>query len=429
VNLDQLAPKLIELDSGLKLIVIELPNLHRVVIDTHLRVGSRFETEANNGISHFLEHVMYRGTPSQPSAQELAVAFERLGGMLVATTATDSGSLTISTPPENRRAVLDLYAEVFQEPVLGGIEIERGIVREEILEGLDDDGQPIDPDNLIRAMVFRDHSLGLPITGTMDHLMRFDRSSLLAHHRRHYTGCNAVLGIAGPISADDVADDVERAFRKLERGLAPVLVAPPEQMDLRFAFVKHRASQTALRVAFRAPGVENSDEAAVDLLLRMIDDGMSTRLYRQVCDDKGLCYDVSAGYEAYQDSGVLEFRAESAHERTAAVLGEIFDIVTRLRDEGPEPAELQKAKQRHFWQLREMLDSPEALTSYFAMNELSGVVRSPLERQAELEALDERAVMDAAGRLFQRKNLSVVGVGMLARKEQEPLRRLVEQFS
>src|SRR5262245_33820831 len=106
-----------------------MPHVHRSVFEAQIRVGSRFESPPENGISHFLEHMLYRCTPRFPAAHEQAVAFEALGGTLLAATAKDYGSLQIAIPPERFLDVLPLLGEVYQEPLMSGIEIERGIVR------------------------------------------------------------------------------------------------------------------------------------------------------------------------------------------------------------------------------------------------------------------------------------------------------------
>jgi predicted Zn-dependent peptidase len=427
-ELDALNPQIDRLPNGLGVIVIELPALHRVVIDTYLRAGSRYETAQTNGLCHFLEHMLYRGAPSHPSAQRLALAFESLGGMLLAATATDSGSLSTSSPPENFAAALDLYAEVFQHPVLDGIEIEKNIVRQEILEGLDEQGRSIDPDNLIRALAFPDHPLGSPITGTMTQLDRFDREMLRSHHARHYTASNAVMAVAGPVNRARVLDQIADAFAHLPVGTPLASDPPAPAAGPLFSHVKDSGSQVTLRVAFRSPGVHSEDEPATEALLRLIDDGMSTRLYRGICDDKGLCYEVSAGYEAYDDCGLFEVRAETSPERAQAVLTEILGIAQTLRQFGPEPAELHKAQRRHHWQVREMLDSPDALTSYFALGALHGVPRSLRARHAQLAGLDCASVAAAATRVFRPENLSAVVVGSLSRKQRSALEHLVRSF-
>jgi predicted Zn-dependent peptidase len=174
--------------------------------------------------------------------------------------------------------------------------------------------------------------------------------------------------------------------------------------------------------------LHSEDEPAVDLILRLIDDGMSTELYRRVCDNLGLCYDVSAGYEAYGDCGLFEFRAETTPDRIASVLKEILGIASDLGKRGPSAEALRKAQQRHLWQLYEMLDSPESLTNYFALGTLHQVERSPVARQAQLAQFDVAAIAAAASRLFQPQHLSVVAVGSLSRREQEAVAKQVADF-
>src|SRR5262245_11577036 len=174
------------LGNGLKLVLVPQPAVHRAVASLYLRVGSRFETAEDNGISHFLEHMVFRGTPSLPSAHDQALAFERLGATLYAATHVDHGVMTVSVPPANLDRVLALLGEVAVAPRFTDIEVERGIVREEILEDLDDEGRDIDADNLARALIYEHHPLGFTITGGLETLSRFDERMLRAHHGRHY---------------------------------------------------------------------------------------------------------------------------------------------------------------------------------------------------------------------------------------------------
>ncbi len=417
------------LPSGLTTVVVPMPGVHRVVLDAHLRVGPRFESREHNGISHFLEHMLYRGTPRHPSAHAQALAFERLGGTLVAATYIDHMSMAISVPPENLDAVLPLFAEVYREPIFDGIEIEKGIVREEILEGLDDEGNDVDADVLVRALVFSGHPLGFPITGNIDRLDSFDLALLRQHHHAHYHGRGTVLAVAGPVDADRVLGQIDRCFKDLGAGATPHATAPSEQKAALFSFVPHSASsQTALRVAFRAPGENDADEPAIELLLRTLDDGMSTRLYHRICDARGLCYDVSAGYEAYSDSGLVDVAAETSHERATQVLEELFDVLEELREDGPSEEELARAKQRFGWQLTEMLDDPGEAADFYALGQLTGVARTPAERLEQLEAVTREHVRAAAQRVFRRHNLGVVAVGVLPRRTQDALERRTREF-
>lgn len=429
MDLSELNPIRSVLPNGLRLLAIPMPHVHRAVFEAQLRIGSRFETEAENGISHFLEHMLYRGTPRFPSAHDQALAFEALGGTLFAATAKDYGSLQIALPPERFAEVLPLLAEVYREPVMSGIEIERGIVREEILETLDESGNLIDADDLLGSVAFSEHPLGQPITGSPEQIAEFDPARLRQHHARFYVGSNTALVVAGRIDPDAVLRALERLFGELPRGERPFGVAPREQRSPAFKFVAHAASQTALRVGFRAPSFRDAREPATELLVRILDDGLSTRLYEHICDRRGLCYDVAATYEAYEDAGLLDLAAESANERALMVLQELLAVVTRLRDEGPSAAELEKAKRRHGWQLSMMLDNPEEVASHFGMTELAGTGQRPADRREELENVTRDDVIDAARRMFVPSGLNVVAVGAQPKKNREKLRQLTLDFA
>ena len=418
----------VELPNGVVAIAVRLPHVHRTVIDAQIRVGSRFEDAADNGLSHFLEHMLYRGTPRHPSAHRQALAFERLGGTLDAATAVDHGSMQLSVPPANFATALELFSEVYQQPVFADLEIEQDIVREEILEGLDDHGRNIDADNLIRELCFDQHPLGRPITGTIEHVDGFDRDRLRRHHEQHYTGAGTVLTVCGPIEPTGVLAAVQRCFEGLPRGQRPGTAPPGAQERPRFRYVRHANSQTALRLGFRAAAEHDALEPATELLLRLLDDGMATRLYHRICDERGLCYDVSAAYEAYADAGLFEIAAESAHDRVPELLDELLAMVRDLRDNGPALDELDKAKARFGWQAEEMLDDPASLAEFFSIGQLTGVGRTPAERLEQLLAVDAAEVHGAARALFRAETLSVVAVGTLPARVQAKLQRAIEAF-
>lgn len=427
-EIEALSPISLELANGLRALVIHMPHSHRQVLHAQITVGSRFEQPKENGISHFLEHMLYRGTAAQPSAHALSLAFERCGGTLMASTATDTGDLAIAVPPANFDAVLAQFAEVFRGPLFSSLEIERGIVTEEILEGLDDHGACVDANDLIRALVFDGHPLGMPITGTLDQLRSFDEAQLRQHHQRFYTGVGTVLAVAGPLTAEQVLPAIERAFSPVARGVLPQAQPPADQNGRRFRYVAHKSSQTQLRVAFRAPSLHDPDEAAVEVLMRLMDDGMSTRLYHRLCDEKGLCYDVAGNYESYADAGLLELSAETGHERAAQVLEELLAVIRDLRDVGPTEDELVRVKQRFRWQLDLLLDSVADAAQFFATEAQNGTLRSPLARLSTIESLTLPQIVAAARRWFVPANLSVVAVGLMAKAQLRALEKQVARF-
>ncbi|HVU05166.1 MAG TPA: pitrilysin family protein, partial [Polyangiaceae bacterium] len=422
------SPTTVTLRNGLRATALRLPALHRVSVFCLVRVGSRYETEADSGISHLLEHMLYRGIPGHETAHEQALAFEALGGTLVATTGHDVGTLGISCPAENFEKTLGLLGRVFREPSLRGLAVEKRIVREEILEDLDEDGTLVDDYDLLRATAFSGHPLGLPVTGTIAHVDRLGEKQLRRHHDAHYVGAGTVVAVAGPVDEDVALRAVERTFGKVPRGEAIPFLPPPPPTGPSFHYVETASSQTALRVGFRGAGSADAMEPATELVLRLLDDGNSTRLYTRLCDERGLAYDVTADHETTEDAGLLHVGCGSAHSEAPTVLSEIFDVVRSLRDDGPSRSELDKAKARHRWGLDELLDSAEDVAALLAELTLRGRTNSIAERRARFDAVGRRDVRAAAERLFMRENLSVVAVGRRSPRARAALSRLVRAF-
>jgi predicted Zn-dependent peptidase len=401
------------LANGLRVVVAPLPRLHRAHVALWARVGSRFEAPEENGISHFLEHMIYRGTRRVPSAHAVNLAFERLGGTLYASTQVDHGIFSLTLPPESLDEASALFGEVLAQPAFRDIEIERGIVLEEILEDLDDEGRQVDADNLSRALIYRDHPLGFTITGSEAHVRSFDEPQLRRWHERHYTAGNAVLAFAGAVELDAAMRMAERDFGKLPRGTRATAPAPEHaQKKPRLQVVENVSSQTELRVCLRAFAETHPLRPALDVLMRLIDDGMSTRLYHRLCDARGLCYDVSAAYDGYEDDGVLDVAAGVQHKRAALVTREILAMLEEIAREGPTSEELDKARRRIGWDARALADSAEETAAFHAAGLLFERFATPDEHVAELSRVEAADVREAARAMARPERLNVVAVGL-----------------
>jgi predicted Zn-dependent peptidase len=408
------------LGNGLRVVVAPLPQLHRVHVALWARVGSRFETREENGISHFLEHMIYRGTHRVPSAHAVNVAFERLGGSLFASTQVDHGIFSLTLPPESLDDASGLFGEVVSQPAFLDIDIERGIVLEEILEDLDDEGRQVDADNLSRELIYRDHPLGFTITGSESHVRSFDEAALRAWHARHYTTSNTVLVFAGPVDPDRAFRLAERDFGALPRGARTTSESPRHaQRRARFQIVDNVSSQTELRVCFRAFAEGHPLRPALDVLMRVVDDGMSTRLYHRLCDARGLCYDVSAAYDCYEDDGIVDVAAGVQHKRAAAVTREVLTMFEELAREGPTAEELEKARRRIAWDASALSDSAEETGAFYAAGVLFDRFLTPDEHVAELVAVRAEDVREAARELARPERLNVVAVGLVGADEGE----------
>lgn len=423
---EHLAHSELVLDNGLRLIAIAQPHLHRVQIAMHVRVGSRFETKKLNGISHFLEHMLYRGTEELGSAHAVNHAFESLGGVLFASTQVDHGIMSLALPPESMDAALPHFANVLTSPVFRDIEVEKGIVCEEILEDLDDEGRQVDADNLSRELVYGTHPLGFTITGTTKTVKGFTVPELRKHHARHYTAPASVVAIAGPIDPRYALDRLREHFDAFPQGEPVAAEAPPfNTRTPRFLYVENVSSQTELRICYRAFAESDPRRRPTEMLLRILDDGMSTRLYHRICDAQGLCYDVHAGYDGYEDDGLVELGAGVQHARASKVASEMIRIMKDLAEHGPTTQELEKARRRLGWELTSLLDSPEDIAGHYADSLLFNRFQTLADRYRSLVDVTAEDIREVAQEIIEPRRLHVVAVGLLERDEKKRLRDVV----
>jgi predicted Zn-dependent peptidase len=416
-----------QLANGLPTLLLRAPGT-RAHLALYSRVGSRFETLANNGISHFLEHMLYRGTPSLANAHAVNLAFEKRGGSLYAATQVDYGVFSVTTPRETLHEVTGVLADVLTRPAFRDIDVERNIVVEEILEDLDDEGNDVDADNASRKLIYPNHPLGFTITGTEAQVRAFALDALHAHHRAHYTAANSVLVLAGDFDPQ-IAKTWTHAFGAIPSGSKVLSAAPEHAQDApRFALIPNASSQIELRVSFRAIAESAPERAAMELLVRILDDGMSTRLYQRICDEQGLCYDVSANYDGYEDDGILDFAASVHADRCHRVVLELLKLMRELATTGPSEEELCDAKQRAFWNLRSLADMPEDLANYYATGLLFGRLQSPDAHYRRLAEVTRDDVIALSIMLCAPSRLNVVLVGGLSGKERSKIEKSVRDF-
>ncbi|MGO9711335.1 MAG: M16 family metallopeptidase [Polyangiaceae bacterium] len=255
----------------------------------------------------------------------------------------------------------------------------------------------------------------------------FTEEMCRTHHVKHYVAQNGVLAFSGAIDADRAMEIAARDFGALPAGTLTRGESPVHtQKKPRLRIVENVSSQTELRVCLRAMGENAPERPAIEMLMRLVDDGMSTRLYHRVCDDKGLCYDVSAGYDGYEDDGVIDFAAGVQHQRVAVVTKEILAMLEEIAEKGPEDEELAKAKRRHAWDLTALVDSAEDVAGFYAGGLLFDRFEDVDQRRESLARVTKDDVRDVARQIARPERLNVVAVGLLENGEDRKLTEVVK---
>lgn len=415
----------VTLDNGLRVVVSPLGHLHTVSVGLFVAAGSRHEDDRTNGLSHMLEHMLFRGTANHPSAYALNLAIERLGGTLYGATHADFTTYQVDVPPANVEPVLRLFVEILTAPLFRDLDVEKRVLREEILEDLDEDGNDVDADNVVRQLLFSPHPLGFKITGSLDNVQGFTPQDLRAHLQRLYGARNMVLCVAGAVD-EGIVEPIRRAFEPLPPGEVARTEAPASVGAAdRFAAVYDDGSQTDVRLSYPAPGLHDPTYPTIQILSRILDDGMSSRLHRRVCDERGLAYEAFASLETYEDCGVFDLGASVEHEKTPEVLEALLELTAELTREPVGPDELAKARQRYLWDLEAMLDDADSVASFYGTNVLFGLPDTLESTATAIASVTAEQVRAAARAIFVPERAHVACVGVLERARIPETRRLL----
>ncbi|MBJ6761991.1 insulinase family protein [Myxococcaceae bacterium JPH2] len=400
------------LPSGLRVVTVETPHLHTALLAVYVRTGSRHELLANNGVSHYLEHLFFRGSANWPDTVRMNAAVEEVGGNLNGVTTRDHGYYYTPLHPDHLRVGMDILGDMLTRPRLTDMEVERQIILEEMLDEVDEKGRDIDLDNLAKRALFGNHPLALKIAGTRESVTALTHAQVLEHFARHYVAGNLVITAAGRVKHTEVMELAERAFAHLPRGPATTEEAPPDTpRGPTFHFVAHDEAQTEFRLNFRTVPEQHDDYAALQILRRLLDDGLSSRLPFEIVEKRGLAYSVNAALDTYHDAGLLEIEAASAPEKASLVVAEAFRVLGALCDQEVGEEELRRAKRRHRMLLEFSQDSPGELAGWFGGTELFRPPETFNHRADLVDSQSAAHVREVARRYFARENLTVVAVG------------------
>ena len=417
------------LPNGLRLITVELPHLHTASIVMYAKVGSRYESARDNGLSHFLEHMLFRGTERLPDAYRLNHAIEAIGGTLYAETGRDYSLYQISLHPDSLEDGIGLFGEIFRTPTFSDIEVERRIVLEEMLEDLDEDGRLVNVDDIARQAVWPGHPLGWRITGPYENVERFSTDDVRRHFAGFYGARNMVLCVSGAVEHGLVRAAVERALGALPEGRESTVETPQvAQARAQFLYERHEGSQSSAQLLFRALAEGDPAYPSLMMLSRIIDDGMSTRLHRRLCDELGLAYYVAGSLEPFVDTGLFEIDCSAHHDNVQGLVEESLRICALLRDEPPRPEELDKAQRRYRWDLERSFDDADAMAGWWGGTELFFPPIGFEQKLERVKRVTPDSVREVARAIFRPERLTVACVGTLSKKAAQKVKRAVEDF-
>ena len=331
------------LGGGLRVITTPIPNAQAASIAYFVGIGSRGEQPRTNGLSHYMEHMLFKGSDKRPTAPDISEAIEGAGGQLNAYTTREITCYWNNVPFEALETSMDVVADMIQHPLLAQEEIdrERTVVQQEIRRSHDTPGAWVG--ELLGRAVFGDQPVGWPVAGSLETVGEMQRDDFVEHMRTFYGAENAVLSVAGNVTHEQVVEIADRHFTDLPSSAEVEVPAASAGLPEERLIVEERdLEQTNLAMAMQAFGRRDPDRYALDVLNGVLGRGMSSRLFKEVRERRGLAYAVGSSASRLRDIGTLTVSAGVTREHQEEALEVIIHELGRLVDEPVGAEELQR---------------------------------------------------------------------------------------
>ena len=389
-------------DNGLRLLIDPIPAQKTFAMTVLVHAGARFETEAQSGWAHLLEHMVFKGAGPR-STRELAEVIEHKGGNLNASTGYEHTRFEVRGLATLMPLAFEVVSDMMFRPTLDAAELkrEKKVVEQEMLEAFDTPDDHVF--DLLQAAMFADQSLGRPILGTKASLKDVTSDSLRAFAQALYAPSRTVLCVSGGITAED-ALAAARGWFDTALEPATLISAEPARFTAQQSVLKRKIEQANIALAWQAPGRLSPDNIPLKLFSEILGGGMASRLFQQAREERGLAYDIDAWATTYRDVGVLGISAGCAPKDAAELTGLAREVLTGLAGD-PRVEELERARAQYLTGLAFNFQDTEWRSSAFA-SQLSSFDRvfAFEDEQAEVEAV----TLD---------DLKRVGAGILAQPQ------------
>ncbi|MDZ4227209.1 MAG: pitrilysin family protein, partial [Patescibacteria group bacterium] len=396
-----------------------MPSARTATVMVMTGTGSRYEDKHENGLAHFLEHMFFKGTKKRPSAREISEALDSVGSEYNAFTGKDRTAYHAKVSSRFLDTALDVIDDIFLHSTLPPKEIhkERGAIIQEI--DMYEDMPMRTVDNVFDALIFgSEHPLGRTILGPKANIRSFKRKDFISYLRKHYTPGNTVVCIAGGFSEKKVLAKLKKEFSRLKNG-KPSAYAPfhERQSAARVAIKEKKTDQTQLMLGVPAYPYLHKDEYALEVLANILGGGMSSRLFTEVREKRGLAYYVRASVERYPDIGELVVQAGVEHGKLEKTVQTILAEFRKIKRTPPSSAELKKAKAHIRGSMTLSLETSDAIAEHAATSLINiGRIRTLEEILKGVGKVTAADIQRVAKALLQTKKLNLAIIGPHADK-------------
>lgn len=398
---------------GFKTLFIPYKATQTVTVLILAKVGSKYEEKRISGISHFLEHMLFKGTKKRPSPIEVAETLEKVGGVFNAFTGEEYTGYFAKVASDYLELAIDWVSDIYLNSLIpkNEVEKERNVIIEEI--NMYNDNPAADVQRMWKKVLYGDQPAGWDIAGFKTTVRQITQKDLIRYFRKNYVAQNTLVCVAGNFQKDKARKTISKYFKNIPQGKPAIKPIVKERQSTPAMILKSKETeQTHLCIGFRAYNIFHPKRYALSLLAQILGGMMSSRMFVEIREKRGLAYYINSYYEAYPDTGYLVTSAGVDNQKTEEAIEIILREYKKIQEEGVSDEELKKAKQHLKGRMALSLETSDALASFYASQYvLTQKIKKLKEIFQEIDKIEKSDILKVARNLFvpAKLNLALIG--------------------
>ncbi len=410
----------------MRIIVVPMKDSQSVTVMSLIEAGSKYETKGVNGISHFLEHMFFKGTERRPKSIDISKEFDSMGAQNNAFTSQEFTGYWAKAHYKHTDKIIDIISDMYLHPTFpaNDLEREKGVIIEEINMYEDLPNRMVH--DVWNDLLHGDQPAGWTILGPRENIKSFNRDNFLNYRKDLYVSEATTVLVAGNVNAKDVFKKVEKSFKEISVGKRYKKQKVVESQTKSALKIKYKETdQTHIVVGVRAFDIHDKRTTTLNLISTILGGGMSSRLFQKMREELGICYYVKSFADQLTDHGVLMVTAGVDSNRVEQGINGILDELKKIRDQKVDAKELRKAKDYLIGNLYLGLESSDSLAEFYGSQEiLRNKIKTPKEMEKEIEKISASQIAKVAKSIIKNEGLNMAIVGKY--KDEERFRKILK---
>ncbi len=414
------------LKNGLRIMAVPIKNAPSVTVMSLIEAGSKYENKKNNGISHFLEHMCFKGTNKRPKAIDISREFDSMGAQNNAFTSQEVTGYWAKAHNKHTDKILDIISDMYLHPTFptADLETEKGVIVEEI--NMYEDLPQLRVHEVFDELLYGDQPAGWNVAGTKENVRSFNRDDFVNYRKNHYVSGATTIVVAGDIDENDIFKKVEKYFVEIPAGKKTAKKKVLEKQNIPAVKLRFKETdQTHLVMGVRAFNLYDKKMPALRLLSTVFGGGMSSRLFQKMREELGICYYIRSAANELTDHGNLVISAGVDSSRVEEGINGILEEMMKVRDEKVPASELRKAKDFLIGNMYLGLESSDSLARFYGFQEiLHEKIKTPKDIEKEIEKITATDVQKVTKEIITNSKLNLAIVGKY--KDEERFKKILK---